>query len=312
MVWFHALHQHPIVKMKVKVLLVALAAFTLSACGGGQEPEKAGEGPTLVIGDANSEEAVTDLYQMPTPNELFSLVRQMAGDGQKRLMNPASNVDRYVSLKARALNFGIYSTDLVFASYFKLNVEVVRYYLTTKKLAESLGVVSAFSDADFVRLEANLTRGDSLEIISNEAYAKAYSKLQDEKMGPTLAMVLAGGWVESMHLLISQIEAHGKSEALLTRMGEQKVTLEHLVEMMQAHESDSDVVSVMKDLITVRDIYDQVNVKRVVHQGASASGRMVLGDDVQIQLTEEKYGALRAAVEELRARMVAPEDKSNV
>ncbi len=296
--------------MNVKVLLVALTAGTLAACGG-QEPEKTDGPPGLVIGDAGSEESVTNLYQMPTPNELFSLVRQMAGDGQKRLLNPASNVDRYASLKARALNFGIYSTDLVFASYFKLNVEVVRYYLTTKKLAESLGVVSAFSDADFVRLEANLTRGDSLEIISNEAYAKAYSKLQDEKMGPTLAMVLAGGWVESMHLLISQIEVHGKSEALMSRLGEQKVTLEHLVEMMKAHEADTDVAAVMKDLIAVRDIYDQVNVKRIVHQGASVSGRMVLGDDLQVELTDEKYGSLMTAVEELRARMVAPEDKSN-
>jgi hypothetical protein len=78
------------------------------------------------------------------------------------MLNPAGNVDRYVTLTSRALNFGVYSTDLVYASYFKLNVEVARYYLTTKKLAEGLGLSSAFNDADFVRLEANFTRGDSL------------------------------------------------------------------------------------------------------------------------------------------------------
>lgn len=297
--------------MKVKVITFSLLAGLATACGGGHDQDSPEKGPGLVIGGDGSEQSVTNLYQMPTPNELFSLVRQMAGDGQKRLLNPVSNADRYASLKSRALNFGIYSTDLVFASYFKLNVEVVRYYLTTKKLAESLGVVSAFSDADFVRLEANLTRGDSLEIISNEAYAKAYAKLQDEKMGPTLSMVLAGGWVESMHLLISQIEAHGRSEALVARVGEQKVTLEHLIDMMKPHESDAEVAGVMRDLIAVRDIYDQVNVKRVAHQGASASGRMVLGDDVSLELTDEKYQSLKTAVEELRTRMITPEDKTN-
>lgn len=295
--------------MKVKVLTFSLMAGMATACGGGQEPVAEEKGPSLVIG--GEEESVASLYQMPTPNELFSLVREMAGAGQKRLMNPVSNADRYASLKSRALNFGIYSTDLVFASYFKLNVEVVRYYLTTKKLAESLGVVTAFSDADFVRLEANLTRGDSLEIISNEAYAKAYSRLQDEQMGPTLAMVLAGGWVESMHLLLSQIEANGKAEVLMVRVGEQKVTLEHLIDMMAAHERDADVAAVMKDMISIRDIYDQVNVQRVAHQGASASGRMVLGDDVRVELTDEKYQTLKAAIDELRARMTAPEDKIN-
>ena len=138
--------------MNVKLLSLSVMAGLLTACGGGQAPVAEDKGPGLVIGGDGSEESVASIYQMPTPNELFSLIREMAGAGQKRLLNPTSNVDRYASLKSRALNFGIYSTDLVFASYFKLNVEVVRYYLTTKKLAEGLGVANAFSDADFVRL----------------------------------------------------------------------------------------------------------------------------------------------------------------
>ncbi len=281
----------------------------MASCGGGTEPETTTDtAPDLVIGGEGTDEAVASLYQMPTPNELFSLVRNMAGDGHKRLLNPTSSADKYASLKSRAVNFGVYSTDLVYASYFKLNVEVARYYLTTKKLADGLGIASAFSDADFVRLEANLTRGDSLEMISNDAYAKAYAKLQDEQMGPVLSMVLAGGWVESMHLLLSQIEAFGKSDALTERVAEQKVTLEHLIEMMAAHEADPEVAGLLNELTTIRDIYDQVNVKRVTHQGASASGRMILGDDIQLELTDEKYRSLVQAVQDLRSRLIAPED----
>jgi hypothetical protein len=296
--------------MKAEVLSFTLMAVLVSSCGGG-EPATKDKGPDLVIGGEGTTESVASLYQMPTPNELFGLIREMAGAGVKRLLNPTANADRYASLKSRAFNFGVYSTDLVYASYFKLNVEVARYYLTTKKLADGLGIASAFSDADFVRLEANLTRGDSLEIISNEAYAKAYTKLQDEQMGSTLAIVLAGGWVESMHLLLRQIESSGKGEALMARVGEQKVTLEHLIEMMATNEADPDVASLMKDLVAIRDVYDQVDVKRVVHQGATTSGRMVLGDDTQVELTDDKYQALVKAVDELRTRMTAPEDKTN-
>jgi hypothetical protein len=205
----------------------------------------------------------------------------------------------------------VYSTDLVYASYFKLNVEVARYYLTSKKLAESLGISSAFSDADFVRLEANLTRGDSLEVISNDAYTKAYSKLQDEEMGATLSLVLAGGWVESMHLLFRQIDTFGKNEALLTRVAEQKVTLEHLIDLMKPQAGNADVAAMQQELLAIRDVYDQVNVIRVAHKGTSASGRMILGEDVQMEMTEEKYLSLVQAVEDLRTRMTAPEDKTN-
>ena len=299
--------------MRSSTYIGGAVALLLTACGGAgtETPAANNEQVDLVIGgDENAPDAST-MYQMPTPNELFVLVRDMAGEGHKRMMNPASNVDRYVTLSGRALNFGVYSTDLVYASYFKLNVEVARYYLTTKKLAEGLGLASAFNDADFVRLESNLTRGDSLEAISNEAYMQAYEKLQNEKMGPTLSLVLAGGWIESMHLVIRQIEAFGESAPLMARLAEQKVTLEHLLQLMEPFASAPEVAPVHAELIAVRDIYDRVNVKRTPHRGGSASGRMVLGDEVVIDLTPEKYAELVKAIDALRAKVTRPEDSTN-
>lgn len=291
--------------MRSRYLLPALV-LGLAACGGG--PDKGAQAPAdeLVIGGEPA--VVSSLYQMPTPNELFGLVKQLAGEGHKRMLNPASNVDRYVTIKSRAINFGVYATDLVYASSFKLNVEVARYYLTSKKLAEALGINSAFSDADFVRLESNLAKGDSLEVISNDAYQRAYEKMQSEQMGPVLSMVLAGGWLESMHLVVRQIEAFGKNEQLMARVAEQKVTLEHLLSMMEAYRSDANVEAIYTQLATIRDIYDGLNVTRMAHAGASSTGRMVLGDDVTMQMTDAKYTELVQAVDRLRSEWTKPED----
>ncbi len=291
--------------MRSRYLFPALV-LGLTACGGG--PDKGAQAPAdeLVIGGDPA--VVSSLYQMPTPNELFGLVKQLAGEGHKRMLNPASNVDRYVTIKSRALNFGVYATDLVYASSFKLNVEVARYYLTSKKLAEALGINSAFSDADFVRLESNLAKGDSLEVISNDAYQRAYEKMQSEQMGPVLSMVLAGGWLESMHLVVRQIEAFGKNEQLMARVAEQKVTLEHLLSMMEAYRSDANVEAIYTQLATIRDIYDGLNVTRMAHAGASSTGRMVLGDDVTMQMTDAKYTELVQAVDRLRSEWTKPED----
>jgi hypothetical protein len=248
---------------------------------------------------------------MPTPNELFRLVRDMAGEGHKRMMNPTAHADRYVSRRARAINFGVYATDLVYASNFKLNVEVARYYLTTKKLAESLGITNAFTDADFVRLEKNLARGDSLDVISNEAYQRAYDKLQEEQMGPVLSLVLAGGWLESMHLVMRQIEVFGPSEGLMARVAEQKVTLEHMLDMMAPHEQDPDVSTVYKSLLGILDVYDSVAVRTLERSGRSSSGRMVVGDDRELYLTAEKYRELEQSVGRLRAELTRPENEQN-
>jgi hypothetical protein len=296
--------------LPVPILLALILGLTaLFGCGGGNGGDPAGSDGKLVIGGSDASETASSLYQMPTPNELFELVRYMAGEGHKRLLNPADRADRYVSRTSKAVNFGIYSTDLIYASYFKLNVEVARYYLTTKKLAQQLGLSAAFTDEDMIRLEANVTRGDSLEVISNEAYFRAYEKLQDEEMGAVLALVLSGGWIESMHLIMRQVEAFGMSEDLIARVAEQKVTLEHLVDLMEPHASDPDVDDLRRELLLIRDIYDRVNVQRRPHEGPSPSGRMVLGDDVEISMTMEQYRELDAAVTRLRDKVTRPDDE---
>lgn len=297
--------------MNRPVIVTGVLSVLLCACGGAPEEAPVKDPERLVISDESPTPAEA-LYQMPTPNELFALIREMAGDGQKRLLNPTTNANRYITLTGRAFNFGVYSTDLIYASSFKLNVEVVRYYLTVKKLGGELGLTNAFSEEDFVRLEANLSRGDSLEFISNDAYHKAYEKLQDDDMGPTLALVLAGGWVESMHLVMHQIRNFSPDDPLVARVAEQKFSLEHLIEMMGALGEDSTVTPVRNRLIEIRDIYDQVNVRRSAHQGTSSSGRMVLGEDVSVSLTQEKYTELERAVEALREELVRPEGQAQV
>lgn len=277
----------------------------LAACGG--DPSASEHAPSLVIGEGDRP-SVAVLHQMPTPNELFVQVRGLSGQGDRRYLNPASQADRYVSLRSRALNFGVYSTDLVYASTFELNVEVARYYLATKKLAEALGLTSVFTDAEFIRLEANLTKGDSLEIISNEVYMRAYEKLEEADMGPVLTLVLIGGWVESMHLMMMHGEGDTTAETRL-RVAEQRSTLEHLIALSEEKMSDADVAELRIRLTRILDLYDTMNVHRKPHASKSTSGRMVLGEDIVMEITEEKYQTIKEAVASLRAELTRTEDQ---
>jgi len=298
--------------MIIRKLLFASFIFTLLSCGNDSAvTEKATD---LVIGDNGSAQTTSVIYQMPTPNELFVLVENLGAKQTKASLNPTSNVSRYASLKARAVNFGIYSSDLVYASVHDQRVEIARYYLATKKLADGLGISNAFSDMEFVRLERNITKGnaDSLEIISTEAYIKAYEKLQAESMGPTLALVVAGGWVESMYLVMENMDPAAPDAKLMKRIAEQKSNLENLIELMGVQSADPEVASLAKSLSGIRDIYDQVNVTRSVHKGESSSGRMVLGDEITLDLTIDKYLELSKAIGELRTELIKPEDQPNI
>jgi hypothetical protein len=297
-------------RMKDRVLLLVFSGLLITACGGGKKEDTGTEAPSLVIGADANDPPPNSIYQMPTPNELFEVVRVMDGEGRKSAMSPASNADRYVTLNARALNFGVYATDMVYASNFRIISEITRYYLACKKLGDELGLNNAFSADIVTRLDRNVTHGDSLDIISNDAYYRAYEKMQDEKMGPVLALSLAGGWIESMHLVMDKIETYDGKSPLIERVTDQKLGLEHLIEMMDKYISDPGVAQMKSKLLGLRDIYDQLNVQRMKHEGTSPSGRMVLGDDVTVTMTEEKYKDLRSAVERIREEIIRGENET--
>ena len=72
-----------------------------------------------------------------------------------------------------------------------------------------------------------------------------------------------------------------------------------------------DVATLRTELIAIRSIYDQLNVVRKPHEGPSPSGRMVLGDDVSVSITADKFDQLKQAVVALRTRITRPEDSTS-
>jgi len=292
-------------------IALCATALLLPACGGGGDDRSGQDRPSeLVIGGEDASASAQQLYQMPTPNELFSIVRELGGAGRKNALSPARKADRFATLPGRALNFGVYATDMVYASNFRLTGEVVRYYLICRDLGIQLGLSNAFDAGILQRLEKNLTHGDSLDVLANDAYYAAYQKLQTEQMGTTLALVLAGGWVESVHLVMSHVDDFDQASPLVARIGEQKASLEQLIDMLGAVKDDA-TAPVLTRLIAIRDVYDQMAVTRAAAPATSASGRMTLGDDTHVAVTAEKYQELKNAVAALRDTITKAEDASS-
>ena len=294
--------------MQHRSIVPVLATLFLVSCSGEVETRSNEKTPELIIGGNDASAQAASIYQMPTPNELFSIVRELDGSGNKSALSGVPNADRFATLNGRALNFGVYATDMVYASKFNIKSEVVRYYLACKKLGDQLGLANSFNGEVQQRLEKNLTHGDSLDVLTNEAYYGAYQKLQEENMGPTLALVLAGGWIETMHLVMDKVEVYSDKDPLIARIAEQKASLEQLIDIMDALKDDGNVAQIRASLTSIRDIYDQLNVVRTRNSGTSASGRMVLGDDVSVSITAEKFVELKAAVEALRTTITRAED----
>ena len=249
-------------------------------------------------------------FQVPTPNELFTLFDEVSVDFNADLLNSTENIDQlYSTNKSKALSFGAYSADLAFAANFGEASESLRYFSTIRSLGDQLNVNNAFDQAVFDRIEQNIDQGnnDSLFNLSCETYYNAYSYLKENDRGPALSLIIVGGWVESLYLLTNLVD-ESNSDYLLSRVADQRLTLENLYGFMSEFQENQDVADVMEALVPIEDVLMNLDTdESEVATQANENGTFSLEGGTDFVLSQEQFNTLKDAVSNLRNSIVLSE-----
>ncbi|MDD2548505.1 MAG: hypothetical protein PHD00_00270 [Bacteroidales bacterium] len=171
------------------------------------------------------------LFPLPSPYLVSHLIKNQNISFYGNLTNKPGNTAQYTTSFKQALNLGVYGTDLSYTNLYEHTPQTIAYLNSIKKLTQELGLGSAFSPSFFESIERNIEHKDSLLVLLGQTYSKADSYLCESDRSEVVALILAGGWTESMYLL-SQIAKETSSRELITRLGEQKHPLDNLIEVL--------------------------------------------------------------------------------
>jgi hypothetical protein len=241
--------------------------------------------------------------QVPSPGEMFSFIKQLGSKAKDDItkLNSTENAKKYVDNKARSLNFGVYSSDLLFCSTFNHGTEAFKYFVNIKKLGDDIGISTAINEKTADRISANLGNADSLATISNDLYFSTFDHLENNDRGNTLALVMAGGWIESLYLVTSMEPVFKKESAVINRVAEQKYTLENLIDFMKKYEKDADVESVIKQLNDLQTEFSKIEDSKGSVKITVKNGKKVLGGgESKIGITAEQYKLIIEKVASIR------------
>ena len=298
-------------KWNVVALIAVVIGF--SSCGEEVSPEK-----EKIALETNSEDTVLldmpelnpDMaYSVPTPNELFAVIKETGVLYDGTILNSTENIEKYSSKKIQALNFGVYFTDLAFASSFSENASILSYFGTIKILSDDLGISNALDAAIYEKVEANLENddADSLLFLSNETYFKAYSYLEENERGSTLALIVLGGWIESLYIM-TNLGEYEEGGNLVARIGEQKLTLENLMGFMMKYQDDSNVAEVMEELADIEELFWSFEEEEGDDVTTEQEGDVyVLSGGSTIMVSSEQYEELKGLVAALRNDIIEGE-----
>ena len=287
--------------MKRKHFLIAPIAVTLAfaSCGGGKtEGEDDMTTVDTVKTETQTEQVTETFFQVPSPREMLTFIKMVGGKSNKNVsfLNSPDNKKNYIDNKSKALNFGIYSCDLSYCSIFEIGSEALKYFKTVKQLGDEIGVSKAINPAVLKRLEGNLGKPDSLAVITDDIYFSSFETLEDNKQGPTLSLVVSGGWIESLFIATSLIKYEAKSP-LVERLADQKYTLDNLIEFLKKYQSDTNVASIIIQFTELQAEFNKIGEKDAAVAKDSKAVK-VFGGGKELAITEGQY---KAIVEKIKA-----------
>jgi hypothetical protein len=298
---------------KWNVIAVVGVVIGFSSCGEDVSPEKEKIATEMNVEDTillDMPELDPDMaYSVPTPNELFAVIKETGVLYDGTILNSTENIEKYSSKKNQALNFGIYFTDLAFASSFAENASILSYFGTIKVLSDDLGISNALDAAIYEKVEANLenNEADSLLFLSNDAYFQAYSYLEENERGSTLALIVLGGWIESLYIM-TNLGEYEEGSNLLARIGEQKLTVENLMGFMMKYQDDSNVAEVMEELADIEELFWSFEEEEGDDVTTAKEGDVyVLSGGSTIMVSAEQYEELKELVAALRNDIIEGE-----
>jgi hypothetical protein len=198
------------------------------------------------------------LFALPSPYQASTILKKNAIPFNDELSNPANKVQSYSSSFKRSINLGIYGTDLSYYNIYDRPQECVTYFGSVKKLCDELGISSSFDTNFFAKVEKNISIKDSLLYLISYTYRNADLYLKQDDRSDVGALVLAGGWIESVYIL-TQIASKNQNRDIINRIGEQKHPLDNLIDILSPHYYTSPEYSkLVDDLVDLAYEFDGI------------------------------------------------------
>ncbi|MFM7022101.1 MAG: hypothetical protein ACKOXB_03925 [Flavobacteriales bacterium] len=294
--------------MNIRPILSGLALGALilfSGCPGSTDGDDSQDGKKDSIKLPPIKELGGKIFSIPSPIELALLIKESGLPFDGEVLNKDSKVDQYATPAQKALNLGIYGADLGYTSIYERPDASIKYMKSVRKLSDALGISDAFDNALIERVEKNIENKDSLLVLVSSAYRDCDDYLKRNKMTDVGALIITGGWIESMYLA-AQVSSKKPHKDIMKRVAEQKRALNNLLEMLLPHLTQAGVEDVHNKLIELESLYQDVTINYtfVAPETDAKKKLTVIKSKSEPVISEETFKAICAKVIALRNQIV--------
>jgi hypothetical protein len=241
-----------------RLFLLSFGIAVVASCGNGEGDDKQQVDKEII--DPNQSLNTNfdgKIFSIPSPVQTALLIKQANLPFNQDLLNPIENASNYSTEYKQALNLGIYGTDLGYSSLYEQKSVSLKYLSVVEKLTGQLGLEKAFDKKFMSRFEKNSDNQDSVMMIVSDAFRKADNFLKSSNRKSTSALILTGGWIESLYFAC-ELNKTKENKKIIERIGEQQQTLHTIIEILKEYNKSNTNNDLIKDLEDLRFFFDKV------------------------------------------------------
>jgi hypothetical protein len=294
--------------LAVMILFIILLSGCRSGGGKGQKNEPAVDLPkdnTQVLQDIKQAEKIFNA--LPSPLESAMLIKSAGAKFDRKFLNPVENTKLYTTNKGQALNLGVYTCDLSFASMYDQTQLIIDYMNAAKKMADGLGILDAINQATIDRLEENINNKDVIMETISETFLNSNSYLADNDQPAVASMVLVGGWVEGLYIatqLVDLKEFNGNK--LVSTIIDQKLSIDVLLNLLASNKGNPAIDEMIVQMQGLKTVFDKITIKTtpIKTEIDKATNQTILRSKVTTDMTLEIFKELSSVVAQIRSTFV--------
>jgi len=299
--------------MPANLTAILLIAVLISGCrsdkqknGSNEITLDASELDADLLDDISSAKQI--FYSLPSPLETALLIKSAGATYDEELLNPVDNTSNYTTNKSMALNLGIYTTDLSFASLFDQTQTSIQYMNAAKQMADGLGILDAIDNNTIERLEENINNRDVIMDIISETFMSSSSFLTENERPALASIVLVGGWVEGLYIASNMVGDESiEDNKLVERIVDQKLSFDIVLKLLEDNKDNSDVAGIMDGINDLKTTFDKITITTTKIQAVpdEESNVTVLKSESTIDITPEVFKELQEKVKVLRTNFIS-------
>ncbi len=292
-------------KFKFKFVAFFIGAMALmTACS--DDPANIGDGDSPVKDtiDVTNLKVKGQNFMMPSPMQIADMIKKSGSLYDKSMLNSTENLPKYTEGMKRALNLGVYGADLGYITMYENTPDALQYYKTVNQLADQLKITASFDQKLMKRFSDNIANKDSILVLVGEAFRSSDNFLRESEQDHLAALILAGGWVESMYFALNTYKSK-PTEAIAIRIGEQKATSAGLVKLLKECEKPeyAELITLMEALDAE---YQKVEIKYTFAEPTHNEGTKTttINGKTDVKMTPELLNSLTEKVNAVRNYIV--------